>query len=246
MSDREPGSMEEFFEAEYAETGAPEQQEVLDGEPLDDSSAPLDRDDQQDEEQEPDRLSLIEEQLAALRNENATKDQMIANMIHGVRQQAEQQRAQEIQGYQQRWSRGIATGELSQEDVLREREALIARHAMGRITELESENTTLRNHQIAAQEAEAKTQVIGMIAKQFTLTPREQKYIATLNDPYEMETLARQFQEDRGAQTVNARRAAAASRSGPVHRATGGPPGAPKQEEPTSMLDYFKSVPRRA
>lgn len=255
MSEREPQSMAEYFAAEYApqdeppSSSAPTDERAreddshlyADSTPVDQPSAeaappPAPMEDQ--------RFAQIQAELELLRAQNAAKEQQMIHMLQMARQSVEQTRAEEIQRSRARWERGLATGELSELDVIREREALIARHATERISALEAENTQLRTFQVQQQEAEARTQAIDLIAGEYQLTARERKYIEQLDNPYTMENIARQFQADRQEQTSAARQTLAAQRAArPVDRSTQ-PVAASRGEEPTSMIDYFRRVQR--
>lgn len=257
MSEREPESMEAYFadvlaerEATHApaaatpDEGAGAGDESLDAgvspeQPVDESTPRS----QAGASGEAERLARIERELELLRLENAKKEEQLTSMLQSARASAEQQRQQEILRARARWERGLATGELSDADVIKEREQLIARHATDRIMALETENQHLRSQNLERQELDARTQVITMLTEQFGLTEREQKYINQLTDPWQMEAIAAQFREDRQSQTQAARQTRAAQR-GPVDRAPGGSGSAARSQEPDSMLSYFKQVHR--
>jgi len=254
MADRDPASMAEFFAAvdRTGESESPEDAEapVLEPAAEAESEAPAattPEDDEPEAQGEPDDNTSdpVLERIAQLEAALTQRDQQFATLFAGITQAAERERQQEIQQAQFRWQHGLATGELSQEDVAREQAQLFARHSAARMQALEAENQQLKAWREQQQEAEAKVEVIRLLATQFSLTEREVGYLNDLDTPEAMEKLARRFQADRTNQTAAARKAQAARRSAdPVHKATGGVQSGAAPEEPTDMESYFASIRR--
>jgi hypothetical protein len=231
MSDREPTSIDEFFAAEYADASPPDPEnadEVADLAPEGSDADPT----PPTQDAEPDRLAAVEQQLEQMRLESERKDKLITDMITSARQTLEQERAKEVQQYQYRWQQGLATGELSEVDVYREREQLMARHATDRIRTIEAENIQLRERELERSEREAKVQVIDYLVKEFKLSDQERAYISVVKDPYDMEELAKEIRQSRPAN--RGRR--------PVDQGTGSTAGAARGTEPKSMAEYFSRV----